>query len=96
MSVRTDEYQPRTAERLVEILKAQDQNPRSWQREAARMIEQSRADVMTVLANLHYLEEVTGERIEGEDSIILRQIEKEHGMDIEAERANQQKARPEK
>jgi hypothetical protein len=29
------EYQPRTRERLIEILRAQDQNPRSWQQEAA-------------------------------------------------------------
>lgn len=29
------EYQPRTHDRLVEILKAQDENPRSWQQEAA-------------------------------------------------------------
>lgn len=33
------EYQRRTAERLVEILRAQDENPRSWQREAAGEIE---------------------------------------------------------
>lgn len=32
-----DEYQPRTPERLVEILRAVD-NPRSWQREAAALI----------------------------------------------------------
>lgn len=32
------EYQPRTPERLVEILRSQDQNPRSWQQEAAREI----------------------------------------------------------
>lgn len=30
----TDEYQPRTRERLIEILNAGDQNPRSWQQEA--------------------------------------------------------------
>jgi hypothetical protein len=29
----SDEYQPRTRERLIEILQAQDQNPRSWQAE---------------------------------------------------------------
>lgn len=29
------EYQPRTAERLIEILRAQDPNPRSWQQESA-------------------------------------------------------------
>lgn len=33
------EYQPRSAARLVEILRAQDENPRSWQQEAADMIE---------------------------------------------------------
>ena len=37
------EYQPRTAERLIEILNAQDDNPRSWQREAAVTIAQLEA-----------------------------------------------------
>lgn len=32
------EYTPRSRERLIEILRAQDENPRSWQREAARML----------------------------------------------------------
>jgi len=32
------EYQPRTPERLVEILRAQGENPRSWQAEAAAEI----------------------------------------------------------
>lgn len=30
----TTEYQPRTAGRIIEILRAKDRNPRSWQREA--------------------------------------------------------------
>jgi hypothetical protein len=30
----TDEYQPRTIERIIEILLAQNDNPRSWQYEA--------------------------------------------------------------
>lgn len=34
------DYQPRTPERLVEILRAQSQNPRSWPNEAADAIEQ--------------------------------------------------------
>jgi hypothetical protein len=33
------EYQPRTVDRLVEILRSQDQNPRSWQQEAAGELE---------------------------------------------------------
>jgi hypothetical protein len=37
----TGKYQPRTPERLAEILRSQDQNPRSWQREAADEIERS-------------------------------------------------------
>jgi hypothetical protein len=41
---RTIEYQPRTAERLVEILRAQDPNPRSWQAEAAAEIERLTAE----------------------------------------------------
>lgn len=36
----SDEYQPRTAERLVEILRARSEVPRSIDREAAAMIEQ--------------------------------------------------------
>lgn len=34
-----DDYQPRTPERLIEILRAQSEQPRSWQREAATTIE---------------------------------------------------------
>jgi hypothetical protein len=34
-----DEYQPRTPARLIEILRAQDDNPRSWEVEAAETIE---------------------------------------------------------
>jgi hypothetical protein len=33
------DYQPRTPERLIEMLRAQDANPRSWQQEAANTIE---------------------------------------------------------
>lgn len=33
------DYQPRTPERLVEVLRAQSQNPRSWSNEAADAIE---------------------------------------------------------
>lgn len=36
-----DEYRPRTIERLIEILSAQDQNPRSWQQEVARAVVRS-------------------------------------------------------
>jgi hypothetical protein len=35
----TAEYQPRTPERLIEMLRAQSEQPRSWQREAASTIE---------------------------------------------------------
>lgn len=35
----SDEYQPRTAERLVEILRSKGTNPRSWEAEAADAIE---------------------------------------------------------
>lgn len=34
----SDDYQPRTPERLIEILRAQAPNPRSWQAEAAATI----------------------------------------------------------
>lgn len=37
-----NEYQPRTAARLVEILRAGHANPRSWQAETADKIEQFR------------------------------------------------------
>jgi hypothetical protein len=36
------EYQPRTLERIIEILQSQDQNPRSWQAEAASWLQQLR------------------------------------------------------
>lgn len=56
------EYQPRTAERLIEILRAQGANPRSWQAEAAGEIERlnkrhesDRFDIReTYRAVLHY------------------------------------------
>lgn len=35
----SDEYQPRTVERLVEILRSSSDNPRSWKREAADALE---------------------------------------------------------
>ena len=35
----TDEYQPRTRERLIEILRAHGENPRSWRAEAADALE---------------------------------------------------------
>lgn len=38
----TNEYQPRTAARIVEILRSQGVNPRSLQAEAAGKIEQFR------------------------------------------------------
>src|SRR4051812_43871053 len=34
----TDEYQPRTTGRLIEILTAKGVNPRSWEAEAARAL----------------------------------------------------------
>jgi hypothetical protein len=40
------DYQPRTPERLIEILKAQDENPRSWQQEAALTIARLQAEVI--------------------------------------------------
>lgn len=44
----TDEYQPRTADRLIEILRATDPNPRSWQAEAASEIERLRAALTSI------------------------------------------------
>jgi 5-formyltetrahydrofolate cyclo-ligase len=40
----SDEYQPRTPERLCEMLRSQAVNPRSWQRETAAMIERLQAE----------------------------------------------------
>lgn len=54
MDIEPDEYQPRTAERLIEILRAQSQNPRSWQQEAADEIERLRelvTDIREVVIN---------------------------------------------
>lgn len=42
------EYQPRTAERLIEILRAGSVNPRSWQAEAADEIERLRAALQRI------------------------------------------------
>lgn len=41
--IEADGYQPRTRERVIEILESQSQNPRSWQREAAAFIAAARA-----------------------------------------------------
>lgn len=38
------EYQPRTSGRLIELLLAQDENPRSWQHEAAARITELEAE----------------------------------------------------
>lgn len=39
MNMTMSEYQARTPERLMEILRTQDANPRSWQQEAADAIQ---------------------------------------------------------
>lgn len=58
------DYQPRTPERLVEILRAQSQNPRSWPNEAADTIERCAGDEVVIVPKDVYvdlLEAVTTE-----------------------------------
>jgi hypothetical protein len=43
------DYQKRTAERLIEILRSSDQNPRSWNQEAADEIERLRKGIQDYL-----------------------------------------------
>lgn len=74
----TDEYQPRTNERLVEILRAQDQNPRSWQQEAADAIERMQ-DAMLNVRGYAAMQITQGSRVTtryfgGYEAVIVRQI----------------------
>lgn len=41
-------------------------------------LRQAHIDIGTLLANLRYLEEVTGETLDGEDAEMVAEIEKEH------------------
>lgn len=43
-----------------------------------KRLKQTEIDVGILLANLRHLEEVTGERLEGEDAAMVAQIEREH------------------
>lgn len=44
-------------------------------------LEQAERDIRTVLTNLRYLEEVTGEALEGEDAEIVKAIEYEYPLE---------------
>lgn len=57
------EYQPRTPDRLMEILRAQDANPRSWQQEAADEIERLRDILRKCMPGANIIDLGNGEHI---------------------------------
>lgn len=63
------DYQKRTPERLIEILRSSDQNPRSWNQEAADEIERLSAKVELARTKLNEISGMAVSKCDGDRAI---------------------------